>query len=319
MPATQQSPLAAGTQLPGSGLGQFMQLRGRRVVEACGVLWHSVEHGMYMSLPHQLRFDPDRAELERFLWRSNITGVKYPSVTSLGLASGLYLCTDKQYSIASPHKSFRQKIRRAMDRCEVHAVEESQLLAEGLQLNLDTMGRQGRTDPEFAGEESWKRFVLAIKHCPAIRAVGSFVQGRLAAYAITCREDGWFHILHRMSRLADLQYHPNHLLDFTLAQEIAKDPALQAVSMGYSSLVSTDGLHEYKRQLGYTFSPHNSVMVLHPLARPILTSWPVQRALAAARKFRPQDQHLERISAVIRGAELASGKLASNGSEPHAA
>ena len=321
MPAIQQNPLAAGTQLPGSGLAQFLQLRGRRVVEACGVLWHSVEHGMYMSLPHQLRFDPDRAELERFLWRSNITGVKYPSLTSLGSSQRTLPLHRQAVRHRKPSQEFpsedspghgplrgacRGRVSVAGRGATVeprHDGPPGQNAIPSLPTRTHGNGLCWRSSTALPFER-WGLLLVAVlrrTRLPAAKTDGS-------TFFIACR--AW-KICNTIPTICWIS---------RLTEEIAKDPALEAVSMGYSSLVSTDGLHEYKKQLGYTFSPHNSVMVLHPLARPILTSWPVRRALLRRRgNFGREDQHLERISAVLRGAELASGKLASNGSEPHAA
>ncbi|MBZ5603672.1 MAG: hypothetical protein LAO79_15335 [Acidobacteriia bacterium] len=297
--------------LPGSGLAQFMQMRGRRVNEACGVLWHSVERGLFVSLPHQLRFDPDPHDLRRFLWSGAVTGVRYPSLISNGLECGLYQYTSKQYGIPQLHRNFRAKVRKGLDDCQVVRLDESDLLKQGLELNLHTMKRQDRWDPEFGAERSWKRLVTAIRHCPAIAAYGALVDGHLAAYAITCREDGWLHILHRMSRDEDLEHCPNHVLDFTITSEIAQDPKLKAVSMGYASLVAgTDGLHEYKLRLGYTFSPHHSVVRLHPAIAAILTSAPAKSVLAAMRSHDPRNQQLQKVGAVIHAAELASEPVA---------
>ncbi len=296
----------ASVSLPGAGLAEFMQHRGRKVREACGILWHSVEGGLYVSLPHQFRFEPRTDELKRFLWKTNATGVRYPSTIAPGLPCGLYQYTEKRYDLSRLHRNFRAKVRKGMEDCRVLRLDPSDLLKEGLPINLQTMKRQERHDPEFGSESSWTRLVAAIRRSPCIEVFGALVDGHLAAYAITCREDGWLHILHRMSRDEDLEHCPNHLLDYTITREIETDPGLRAVSMGYSSLVAgTEGLHEYKTRLGYVFSPHNSVVRLHPVAGAILTSGPVKRLLRAARSWRPEDQQFEKICAIVHGAELS--------------
>ena len=43
---------AGAAQLPGSVLARFMELRGRRIVKACGALWYDVRGRFLMaSLP----------------------------------------------------------------------------------------------------------------------------------------------------------------------------------------------------------------------------------------------------------------------------
>ncbi len=308
MKANQNNTTARCDSHPGAGLAQFMEMRGRRVKEACGALWHSVEGGLFVSLPHQRRFDPDPEELVRFLWRGPATGVRYPSTVAAGLPSGLYQYTEKQYDMSRLHRNFRAKVRKGLEECEIVRLEASDLLTQGLAINLQTMKRQNRFDTEFGSEREWKRLVTSISRCPSIASFGALVDGHLAAFAITCREDGWLHILHRMSRDEDLVHCPNHALDFSITQEITKDPELVAVSMGYTSLIAaTEGLHEYKMRLGYTFSPHQSVVRLHPAFAAVLRSAPVKRLLAAARSHFPENQQLEKVCAVIHGAENLSG------------
>ncbi len=292
--------------LQGVGIAQFMERRGRKVREACGVLWHTVEGGLYVSLPHHLKPTIPGDELSSFLWRGHATGVRYPSTHLPGLPSGLYELTAPVYNLSNVHRNFKAKIRKGQENCQVVELEAPYLLKHGLTLNLKTMKRQNRYDAEFGAEHNWRRLVEAIAKTPCIKVYGSLVSGNLAAYAITCREDGWLHILHRMSRDEYLDYCPNHVLDYTITQQINSDPEVHAVSMGYASLVAdSGGLHEYKTRLGYTFSPHNSVIRLHPVAGVILMNGLTRRLLAAAHLWRKDDSRISKIEAVIQGAEIS--------------
>lgn len=282
-----------------------MELRGHRVAEACGTLWHGTEGRIYMSLPYHRPLAPDPDEVARLLVKAHATGVRFPSLAWSGLPSGLYVCRDKRYDIHSPHRNFRAKVRRGLECCTVRRVEEAELLTQGLELNRETMRRQGRWDPEFGAPRPWRRFVEAMRRCPEIVPVGAFVGSRLAAFSITCREDGWLHLLHQMSRGTDLENCPNHALSFTLTCEAAKDPTLEAVSMGWVSLVDTEGLGEYKRRMGYETIPLNSAFQLHPALEPLLTSRVTLGLVSAARRLRPGDQRAARLAAVLTGARLS--------------
>ncbi len=292
--------------LQGVGIAQFMERRGRTVREACGVLWHTVEGGLYVSVPHQLKLTLPGDELVSFLWKGHATGVRYPSTHSPGLPSGLYELTAPVYSFSNVHRNFKAKIRKGQENCQIVELEAPYLLKHGLALNLKTMKRQNRYDAEFGAENNWRRLVGAIAMTPCIRVYGALVEGNLAAYAITCREDGWLHILHRMSRDEYLDHCPNHVLDYTITQEINTDPNVRAVSMGYASLVAdSGGLHEYKTRLGYNFSPHNSVIRLHPVAGAILLNRLTRRLLAAAHVWRKDDSRISKVEAVLQGAEMS--------------
>ena len=289
---------------PGEESARFMEMRGRRVTEAAGAFWHNVEGRLYMSLPYHLVFDPDPDELERMLRSARGLGVRYPSNHRPGLARGLYVCRDRDYAISSVNTRLRSRVRRGLERCETRAVDPAELLDRGLRLNLDTMKRQGRYDPEFGEPRRWRRLVRAIQQSPCVSSVGAFVDGDLAAYMIVCREDGWFHILHQMSRQNLLKHRPNHALTFSVTRQEMRNPETHTVCYGAMSLAPAEGLHEYKLRLGYEVAPHASVIQLHPLFAPVLTSGLAARAVRIAQRIRRRDQRLDRVSAVLQGARL---------------
>ena len=243
--------------LRGVGLARFLQLRGHRIIEALGVLWYNVKHRLYMSLPYEVNLDLDRAQVNEMLRSMGALGVRFPSGSRPGLVSGLYVYQKRPYDLHALHRNFRAKVRQGLDSCHVHRIEESDLLNQGLQLNLETMKRQGRFDPEFGDPKQWKRFVDAVYQCPEIAPIGAFLDNRLLAYAITCQEDGWLHVLHMMSRTDERAHCPNHALTFVIAQEINTNRAIEAVCLGFKSLLDNEGLHEYKRRLGFEMRPQN--------------------------------------------------------------
>jgi len=286
----------------GGELARFMELRGRHVKQAAGVYWHSVGWRLYMSMPYQLSLDPDPGEIREMLRSVGGLGARFPSTCWPGLPSGLYVCRRKDYDFSAIQPRYRTKVRRGLERCIFRHVEPPELLAEGLELNRDTMRRQGRFDPEFSRSKPWERLVSAVFEVPAVEATGAYIDGRLSAYAITYREDGWLHILHQMSREEDLHHYPNHALTFHLTQRLALEPELEAVSLGQASLVRLPGLHAYKLRLGYELIPRSSAICLHPALAVVLASPPAARL---ARWLRPCDQRLERVSQVMEGARLS--------------
>jgi len=179
---------------------------------------------------------------------------------------------------------------------------ESELLRQGLRLNTDTMARQGRYDPEFGEPARWGRLVKAVHGSSAVVAYGAFHEGRLAAYAITCRDGGWLHLMHQNSRTDDLRHFPNHALSFAVTRLAAEDAALEGISFGIRSLIDSVGLHDFKLKLGYEFIERTSAFQLHPAVAPVLLSGALRRIVGGLRRVRPQDQRIEKVEAVLEGA-----------------
>jgi hypothetical protein len=292
---------STGTHFPGSALARFLELRGRRVVKACGALWYSVPGRFLMSLPYQQMLDPAPEELRSIIRETGTFGARFPSVAWSGLESGLYVLRRREYDIRTPHPKHRPRVRHAMQHFEVRLAEKEQLLEQGRELNLTTMSRQGRYDPEFGEPKRWETLVEAGFACSDVSFPAVFCGTRLAAYMVTCREQGWLHILHQMSRQEDLPNFPNHLLTYTVSAEAVADKSLEAVCYGYVPLFSADGLHEYKLRFGYELIPHRSAIQLHPALGAIVNHPLTRGAVRLARRLRHDDQRLETIETVLEG------------------
>jgi hypothetical protein len=295
----------ANPALPGSVLARFLELRERRIIRACGALWYGVPGRFLMSLPHQRMLDPDPGELQRMLRETRSCGARFPSRNWTGLASGLYVLRRRDYDIRSLHVKHRPRVRHALQHFEVRYAEKAELLDQGRELNLTTMTRQDRYDSEFGDARRWETLVEAAFACPGISVPAVFAGSRLAAYMITCREQGWVHILHQMSRQEDLPDFPNHLLTYTVSAQAAADPSIEAVCYGYVPLFAADGLHEYKLRFGYELIPHQSAIQLHPTLKVALDQPVARCAVRVARRLLRNEQRLEIVQSVLEGARCS--------------
>lgn len=289
----------------GSVLARFLELRGRRIIHACGAFWYIVPGRFLMSLPYHKMVDPEPSELQRTIRETGAFGARFPSLRWSGLSSGLYVLRPGAYEIGSIHIKHRPRVRHAQKCFEFRTARLAELVDQGRALNLSTMARQGRYDPEFGERRRWETFVEAVFACAGVSAPAVFSGRKLAAYMITCREQGWLHILHQMSCAESLADFPNHLLTYSVTAQASVDPSLEAICYGCLPLFTADGLHEYKLRFGYQLIPHRSAIQLHPIfgaagALPITAA-----AMRLARWLRPGDQRLETIVSVLAGARAS--------------
>jgi hypothetical protein len=301
----------AGVHFPGSVLARFLELRGRRVTKACGALWYGVPGRFLMSLPYQSLLNPEPAELSDMMRQSGALGVRFPSAQWSGLESGLYVLQRRTYDLDSVHIKHRPRVRRGLERFRVRPATKAELLKQGRELNLSTMQRQGRFDAEFGSPRRWHTFVEAAFTCTEICCPAAFVGARMAAYMVTCREQGWLHILHQMSNHEDLADFPNHVLTYLVTKQALEDESLDTVCYGYQPLFAADGLHEYKLRFGYELTPHRSAIQLHPGVGGVMNNWLTRAAVHTARWFGPANQQLETIETVLQGAQQSRPGLES--------
>ena len=313
-PASNSVAKIVAPKLPGTGLANFLALRGRQIIEACGILWYSVPHRFLMSLPYQQLVEPTPEAIQALLRSSGAVGVRFQSQQWRGITGGVYVYCGRDYSLKSVHIKHRPRVRGGLQTFEIRPVEEDDLLNRGLQLNRETMARQGRYDSEFGEAGQWARLVTAMRNCPEIGAIGAFDGKRLCAYMITCREDGWLNILHQMSSHDDLKSFPNHVLTFSVTKAAAEDPSLEGVCYGLVPLISIEGLHEYKLRFGYQVRACNSVFALHPRLDLLLNNRFVRGGVQLLRHLRARDQRLEMMDTILRGATFTSRGMFREGS-----
>ena len=286
---------------PGSVLARFLELRGRRIIRACGTLWYTVPGKFVMSLPYQSMLNPKQEELMYMIRDAGVIGARFPSLEWTGLSSGLYVLRRSKYDIGSLHPKHRPRVRHGQQCFEIRVADKAQLLEQGLEINRSTMKRQRRYDPEFGEPKQWERLVEAMFACPEISCPAAVRGNRLAAYMVTCRECNWLHILHHMSRQDDLSDFPNHLLTYTVSAQAAADPSLEAVCYGYFPLFTADGLHEYKLRFGYEMIPHRSVIQLHPTLNSVLKRGLCRSAIGMARRWCYPSQRIEMLQTILEG------------------
>jgi len=196
-------------------------------------------------------------------------------------------------------------VLHGLENCQLRRVGPEELRVEGIHLNRQTMERQGRYDPEFGDAARWSRFVDAITQCPEMSVTGAFVNGRLSTYIVGCLDDGWLHLLYKMSRSEDMAEFTNATLDFAVLQDAGRDPSIRAVGNWFASFFSNPGLDQYKRQMGYSVEPGQVCVYFHPAGAPFLASKPAVRVFQAASSLRPDSKRLESMARMSQGAMIS--------------
>ncbi len=276
---------APRAERPGERLAELLERRGRRVVEAAGVWWTSVDIGSryYTSLPDQLMIECSRDEAHDMLRRSGGLLARYPSNEKAALPCGAYVIQDRGYALQKLQKRTRNFVRRGLESCTVRLVERQELLTQGIELNLDTMARHRRKRPEFGDPAVWAKTVDAVYRTRGSECWGAFVGDRLASYVMCCRDAGWEHLLIQMSRAELLKSYPNHAIDYFLIERAMANPEVEGVCLGSLPLRHSEGLHNYKLRMGYGVLPQGAALAMHPLIEPVaksrLTAAVARRAL----------------------------------------
>ncbi|MFB3778146.1 MAG: GNAT family N-acetyltransferase [Bryobacteraceae bacterium] len=299
----------------GANLRRFLKLRGWGLFYAAGAAWvRAGGSGRWlMPVPDYATSDPEPGELEALLREHRMLALRYRALHQSGIPSGLYVCREKRYSMRDVCSSYRQAVRRGLQRSEVRPVGKRELLTEGLECNRDTMVRQQRWDPEFGDARRWERFVDAAFQAPGVEVTGAFVEGQLAAYQVGCLDDGWWSILHAFSRTHLRVHHPNHALMFYAIERQIRRPEVSAVCAGPRTLFSDNGLHAFKTRIGFRVEPCEVVVRLHPWLEPLVSSQTARNVLRMVQRARPGATGWQRAAAILGSVRKAAYSSASAG------
>jgi hypothetical protein len=288
----------------GLALARFWERRGYAVFEAAGALWGRYSRLYHVSFPFQIPLDPAPGELDGALRRARVLAARYPARSGAGAPGGLFVCEAHGFSLARLDATHRKHVRQGLNRCEIRSVGPDELLSQGLALNLATLRRQGRFDPELCDPPRWARFVAATSACPEISVLGAFVERRLSAYVVSCRDARWVHCLFKASRPEDLRLRTNPALEFTLLQRAAQDPTIEAVTAGV--VAPGDALCDrYKEGMGYRLLPQRVAVHVHPSARRLLTSAAAVAALEVVSRLLPRNARWRVVSATMAAARAS--------------
>lgn len=283
----------------GTAQARFFALRGWSPTQLGGVHWVAGGIGArwLMSLPEWEEPNAPPRELARLLRFTKMLALRYPASGPIGIPNGLYICRERNYSLNHVHG--KRYVKAGMKRCEVRPVDANELLLEGIECNRDTMRRQSRDNPEYSDPKRWERFVEAALSVPEIQVLGAFVDGHLAAYSLSCLEDGWCSVLYANSRTHLQEHHPNQVLAFTVIQRALRRPDVSAVCAGPKRVLVTDGLDEHKTRMGFQLEPSKVIVRLHPALEGLMTSPLILKPLDWLRDLWPTSLAIQRTGTVL--------------------
>jgi hypothetical protein len=245
---------------------KFLEATGHKVIRTESVWWYNVMPLIYRAFPFHRPLNPAPGEIAEVL-SGGAFAVRYPCTIEKGHPSYTIVCTDKDYGLGTLHKSARKQTRQGLESCAVKQMAFSDLkLSEAMEMNRDTLERQGRPVPaDF--EKYWDRFYSAAKKCAAMEIWGAFVGYELAAYLIECQIEDCMEMLVLRSRTKHLSLRPNNALLYTCTQNALSRPDINVVSAGFEPAKGYGpGQDHFKRGMGFDQQPIGQRIEMHRLA-----------------------------------------------------
>jgi hypothetical protein len=277
---------------------QFFARQGYRTLKTESSLWYEIHPFCWQSIPYHKVAEPSAAEIRRLFFKHFSLLIRFFSESRHGTLPGhIWVCDCRDYGLASLDTNTRSKVRRGLKRNAVERVDFAFLAQAGWELILDTAGRQAR-NADFVDQPAWARYCAAAAGIQDFEAWGAFLSGRLVAFLVGAKVDGYCYILHQASRTADLKDYPNNALIYEFTRCKLSDPEVQVVSYGMDSIEDTPGLKNFKEWMGFYRRPLNQKILINPMGK-WLKSKVAKTVVMHLLNNYPQNNYLRKTAALL--------------------
>lgn len=290
-----------------SSYTKFCVSIGYKVLETPNSVWIGPRYGFFSRMPLYEKTPPQEQELEFLYHHHRILGVNYAAESGCkGKTSHNYFVRDRTYDLKNLNMNCRRNVQKGLKSCQVRPMTFDELYRLGMPLNLDTLNRQGRSDPIFSNTDQWQRLCRAGEELEQIEAWGAFVQGELGSYIITTRLGPVVSVLYSHSRTSLLNSHASPALYFSMIQTLMQRPDIEAVYNGAEWLTTSMGLDRFKQGMGFIAEPVVFVTQLRPIANRFLLNKGVRRTISSLGPLLFNNDFHQRIESVLDMADASS-------------
>lgn len=247
----------------------FLEKMGHKVRRIDGLYWFNTNRGVYTAFPFDQDIDASTVPLTQILGRDGLVA-RFGCPVEQGISSHRILCDNKEYDFPSLRSRTRTQVRRGLEDCKVERVEFAELREHAIQLNIDTLLRQGRRVPSNI-ETYWRRYYEAAATTPGAEAWAAWCDGRMAAYVIAFTINRTANMLIVRSALDLLPKFPNNALIFQYLFQKIREPKIDRIVYGYESIQTGLGsLDQFKTGMGFQLAPVGQRIELANWVKPLV-------------------------------------------------
>ena len=263
---------------PEHPLTPFFRSLGHRTWTRLGTLWIDAGRFTLVTIPCNVVVEASKADIEALLRDTGRIVAVFVNAAGTGVASSDFWVRDKNYSMASLQRQFRQHVLRHGHRCEVRLVPWDELSVCGLKVNQDTMDRRGLKMHRCTTPEGWADSCLVAAGIPGLEATGCFVDGTLTGFVVSWTVAGVCQglLMHRDSRYQPMGAANNLVFGFT--RLMMQRPDVHDVTLGRGWFPAVETIDRFKRHAGYEEKPLQLSVMLNPRWESVLRS-PVTKTI----------------------------------------
>ena len=253
-------------------LAPFYRALGHKVWSRHGVLWADAGRFSLMSVPCNQKLTPTKKEIQDLLRLSGRMIAVFPTTKSTGVTVTDFWLRDKNYSLDSLQRQFRQHVIKNEETCDVRLISWEELSHIGLNVNRNTMERRGSKVHKCIRPEDWKQICAVASAIKNLDVFGCFYGGDLTSYLVSWVRNDYCQgiMLHRDSKYNHLGAGNSLVYGFT--NHMIHRPEINSVSMGRGWFPIVESLDRFRRHAGYFDETIRLGVVLNPRWEMVLGS-----------------------------------------------
>ncbi len=253
---------------------EFLRLVGHRVVRTPSSLWVNVRPGVFQPAPPFHLPPIEKDEIRVVFKQTNAIACRWfsrrdGSAVSSGATTPMLYIARGPYDIALLPHNARHQTRRGLERVEVRRQdldEATEPLAFAVYADTVRRLRLMRTDAQL--NHRWQTWVQAIRRARGIEFWSGWHEGHMVAFVVTIQTPWGKEFVLTRSEQRALGLYPNNALIYTVTKQ-ALESGNPLVSLGLSAYGGDkEGLHRFKRNLGFEAVALQENQEWHPLVRP---------------------------------------------------
>ncbi|MGA2031995.1 MAG: hypothetical protein ABSG68_07055 [Thermoguttaceae bacterium] len=179
----------------------------------------------------------------------------------------LYICEDKDYSLAKLNAKRRENARRALREFSYAPLDSQTLLRHGAAAYSDSRARAGLSD---VGKSVFLERFCDFLYNPAHHVIGAWREDRLCSFMYVVAVDDSA-IIGVFSTTDSLRYKPNNGLLHLALEGLLAHGNFRSVCYGLSTIQDADnseGVHDFKIKVGFEARPVHRAFVFRPCLAP---------------------------------------------------
>ncbi len=254
------------------GYAQFLKNIGHQVVQKDDHYWFNTHPHIYISFPFNKPISKRKVDVLSILKRRDFA-LRFSCPLKEGRQSFRISVVNKAYDLSSLDSGSRRNTRRGLENCSVRKLNKEEILKDALQLNEETLVRQGRTLTN-RNNDYWNAYYHEAVNAEGSTIWGAFVGDTLAAFLISFRMNRSENIVISRSRTSLLKHRPNNALLYQFIYDGIRSDEIDEISFGLESIQSDmDSLDRFKMGMGFQKIPVGQYVKFHPFIGTFLRKW----------------------------------------------